>query len=465
LSTAISENIITFREAIGTELTLVIHRATTFICGISVSLGYLWPLTLVSLSLTPLLALASFCMIRTMKSKIERQLQAFSQAGAVAEETLQHIRTVTSLGVQERQVEKFSEKLKPALENIQLQNIVSDFGSGFTMGILSCVIGLAYYAGGTFIAQSRYNAELSYPLARVVALNATQEFCAVGRVIPDFCIQGTTQFNNTLIFESPADVCACKYCGCGCFPDPNVFGSQATGSCVTGGVVVAAFFAVFYGSLCLGQLAPGMIAIMNGKIAAQRIYDIIEQERKIQEGTEIIEKPQGHIVFKNVDFVYPTRKEVNVFQDFNLVIPTGKRMGIVGPSGSGKSTLVQLLLRYYNPLGGNILLDGVDIKTLDVQWYRSKIGLVSQEPILFATSIRENVRFGNPSATDEEVYEACRAANASDFISTFPEKYNTQVGAFGNQMSGGQKQRLCLARAFIRKPLIMIADEATSALE
>jgi ABC-type multidrug transport system fused ATPase/permease subunit len=150
----------------------------------------------------------------------------------------------------------------------------------------------------------------------------------------------------------------------------------------------------------------------------------------------------------------------------NLSIPAGFRVGLVGPSGSGKSTITQLLLRFYDPLSGVVALDGVDLKTLDMKWFRSQIGYISQEPILFATSIIENIRFGFPSATDADIEEACKAANAHEFVMDFPDKYNTFVGGGGgSQLSGGQKQRICLARAFLRKPSLLIADEATSALE
>ena len=202
-------------------------------------------------------------------------------------------------------------------------------------------------------------------------------------------------------------------------------------------------------------------------MAARKIYDLIDRAKstiRTENGAKL-SQVRGEIAFKNIAFTYPTRLDKSVFSDLSLTIPAGRRVGLVGESGSGKSTITQLILRFYDPAAGSVMLDGVDIKTLDLQWYRSQIGLISQEPILFATSIIENVRFGLPSATDEQVYEACRQANAHDFILEFPDQYNTFVGNSGSQISGGQKQRICLARAFIRKPRLLIGDEATSALE
>ena len=203
-------------------------------------------------------------------------------------------------------------------------------------------------------------------------------------------------------------------------------------------------------------------------MAGKKIYDLIDQEKSRsikQEKGATLAQVHGTIEFRNVAFAYPSRLEKTVFSDLNLTIPAGHRVGLVGESGSGKSTITQLILRFYEPVGGTVNLDGVDIKTLDLKWYRSNIGLISQEPTLFATSILENVRFGRPAATDEEVYEACRAANAHDFIMEFPDQYNTFAGGSGMVFSGGQRQRICVARSFLRKPRLLICDEATSALE
>ncbi|MCL4168806.1 UNVERIFIED_CONTAM: hypothetical protein GTU68_057366, partial [Idotea baltica] len=146
-------------------------------------------------------------------------------------------------------------------------------------------------------------------------------------------------------------------------------------------------------------------------------------------------------------------------------IPAGKTVALVGSSGCGKSSTVSLIQRFYDPSAGRILIDGNDVTQLNVAWMRKCIGLVSQEPVLFACSITENIRYGRDDVTQEEIEQACRMANAADFIENLPEKYNTLVGDRGTQLSGGQKQRIAIARALVRNPKILLLDEATSALD
>ncbi|XP_029089568.1 ATP-binding cassette sub-family B member 8, mitochondrial isoform X4 [Monodon monoceros] len=155
-----------------------------------------------------------------------------------------------------------------------------------------------------------------------------------------------------------------------------------------------------------------------------------------------------------------------VLRDFTLTLPPGKIVALVGQSGGGKTTVASLLERFYDPTAGMVTLDGQDLRTLDPSWLRGQvIGFISQEPVLFGTTIMENIRFGKLDASDEEVYAAAREANAHEFITSFPEGYNTVVGERGATLSGGQKQRLAIARALIKQPLVLILDEATSALD
>ena len=150
---------------------------------------------------------------------------------------------------------------------------------------------------------------------------------------------------------------------------------------------------------------------------------------------------------------------------FNLKVEAGKTYALVGPSGCGKSTVIQLLQRFYDPDGGEVLVGGKDVRSLNVKWLRQHIGVVSQEPVLFDTTIAENILYGKEGATTEEVKDAAKNANAHDFISKLPDGYNTFVGEGGTQLSGGQKQRIAIARALIRDPKILLLDEATSALD
>ncbi|XP_064476662.1 mitochondrial potassium channel ATP-binding subunit-like [Ornithodoros turicata] len=179
-----------------------------------------------------------------------------------------------------------------------------------------------------------------------------------------------------------------------------------------------------------------------------------------------LETLRGDIVFKNVSFAYPSRPKQYVLEDFSLQLPAGKVVAICGPSGSGKSTVAALLERFYDLKEGSITIDGHNLSELDPTWLRGKvIGFISQEPVLFATSIMENIRYGRPDATDEDVYEAARQAHAHEFITSFSKKYDTVLGERGVTISGGQKQRIAIARALLKNPHILILDEATSALD
>eukprot|EP00934_Nitzschia_sp_Nitz4_P001166 Nitzschia sp. Nitz4//scaffold281_size24464//18880//20187//NITZ4_008398-RA/size24464-exonerate_protein2genome-gene-0.2-mRNA-1//-1//CDS//3329545610//1166//frame0 len=200
----------------------------------------------------------------------------------------------------------------------------------------------------------------------------------------------------------------------------------------------------------------------------QRSQEAVLPKYSIDVSSSLGKKPSGvtgTIEFSDVRFAYPTRQNVNVFDGFNLKIEAGKTVALVGPSGSGKSTAIQLIERYYDPSAGTVTLDGVDLRELNVEWLRSHIGLVSQEPTLFATTIKENIRIAKPDATDAAVEAAARQANAHDFISSLQDGYDTNVGDKGAQLSGGQKQRIAIARTLITDPKIILLDEATSALD
>ena len=174
---------------------------------------------------------------------------------------------------------------------------------------------------------------------------------------------------------------------------------------------------------------------------------------------------RGDIRFEGVTFHYPSRPDAAALADFDLGIQPGETVAFVGPSGAGKSTTFQLLLRFYDPSTGRILIDGVDIATADPRELRGRIGLVPQDTVLFAASARENIRYGRPEASDAEVESAAKAAAADEFIRRLPEGYETFLGERGTRLSGGQRQRIAIARAILRDPPILLLDEATSALD
>ncbi|KAH9309393.1 hypothetical protein KI387_037304, partial [Taxus chinensis] len=218
----------------------------------------------------------------------------------------------------------------------------------------------------------------------------------------------------------------------------------------------------------LGTALPNLKYFSEACTAAFKIFEMIHRVPEINSEDmtgEVLEKVSGEIEIRSVEFIYPSRPDTVILSDFSLIIPSGKTVALVGSSGSGKSTVISLIERFYNPLRGEILLDGMNIQNLQIKWLRTQIGLVSQEPALFATSIYENLLFGKEDATMDDVLNAAKASNAHDFISQLPDGYHTQVGERGVQMSGGQKQRIAIARAILKHPPILLLDEATSALD
>ncbi|XP_049501019.1 ATP-binding cassette sub-family B member 10, mitochondrial isoform X1 [Panthera uncia] len=227
----------------------------------------------------------------------------------------------------------------------------------------------------------------------------------------------------------------------------------------------------FWVGLSIGGLSSFYSELMKGLGAGGRLWELLERKPELpfDEGVVLNQESfQGTLEFRNVHFAYPTRPEVPIFQDFSLCIPSASVMALVGPSGSGKSTVLSLLLRLYDPISGTISLDGHDIRQLNPVWLRSKIGTVSQEPVLFSCSIAENIAYGadNPSSvTAEQIEKVADVANAGAFIRNFPQGFNTVVGEKGVLLSGGQKQRIAIARALLKNPKILLLDEATSALD
>lgn len=239
---------------------------------------------------------------------------------------------------------------------------------------------------------------------------------------------------------------------------------------------------VILGKLTVGELIAffGYIAMTTSPInrmtqqfslfqqsfaAADRVFEILDQEPEIREAPDavVLPKIRGEVVFSGVSFAYP-KGEV-VLSDINLHVQPGEIVALVGPSGAGKTSLVNLIPRFYDPLAGSIFIDGHDIRKIRLSSLREQIGLVPQDPILFGVSIKENISYGRVGATDEEIVAAAKAANAHDFIMKFPDGYDTVLGERGLTVSGGERQRIAVARALLRNPSILILDEATSALD
>ncbi|KAF9113289.1 Multidrug resistance protein 1 [Mortierella sp. AM989] len=238
------------------------------------------------------------------------------------------------------------------------------------------------------------------------------------------------------------------------------------------GNVLTVLFGTVIGAFSIGNVAPNIAVFAKAQAAAFTIFQTIDRVPAIDSFDPSGLKPEnltGHIVVRDVNFSYPSRPNVQILKSMNIEVLPGQTVALVGHSGSGKSTIIGLLERFYDPSSGSITLDGTELKDINIRHLRDSIGLVSQEPVLFNATIKQNILYGTrkdqKAPTDKEIEDACRLSNAHEFISKLPQGYNTMVGEKGALLSGGQKQRIAIARALIKNPSILLLDEATSALD
>ncbi|KAG7198448.1 hypothetical protein KM043_005833 [Ampulex compressa] len=394
----ITEDLDKMKDGMGEKVGIFIYLMTSFFSSIIISFIYGWKLTLVVLSCAPVIVIATAVVAKVQSSLTALELSAYGQAGSVAEEVLGAIRTVVAFNGEQKEVERYAEKLVPAEKTGIKRGMWSGVGGGVMWFIIYLSYALAFWYGVSLILDDRPKEDKEY---------------------------------------TPA-------------------------------VLVIVFFGVLAGAQNMGLTSPHLESFAVARGSAAAIFQVLDHVPKIdtlsKEGQKL-KSVNGEIEFKDVHFRYPARKDVQVLRGLNLKINHGETVALVGGSGCGKSTCLQLIQRLYDPDNGRVLLDGTDVSKLNVQWLRSHIGVVGQEPVLFDTTIRENIRYGNDSVTEEEMIKAAKEANAHDFISKLPEGYDSPVGERGSQLSGGQKQRIAIARALVRRPAILLLDEATSALD
>ncbi|KAF4390043.1 hypothetical protein F8388_002985 [Cannabis sativa] len=242
---------------------------------------------------------------------------------------------------------------------------------------------------------------------------------------------------------------------------------------ISAGDVFKTFFILVSTGKVIADAGSMTSDLAKGSAAVASVFDILDRQSLIpvshtdsdESSGSKLEKVMGRIEMKKVEFAYPSRPDILVLREFSLDVKPGTSIGLVGKSGCGKSTVIGLTQRFYDVNGGWVKVDGVDIRELNIQWYRKHTALVSQEPVIYSGTIRDNILFGKLDASENEVVEAARSANAHEFISSLKDGYETECGERGVQLSGGQKQRIAIARAIIRNPTILLLDEATSALD
>ncbi|KAK7366955.1 hypothetical protein VNO80_08958 [Phaseolus coccineus] len=389
---AITSDIIIVQDALSEKVGNFMHYISRFIAGFIIGFVRVWQISLVTLSIVPLIALAGGLYAYVTIGLIAKVRKAYVRAGEIAEEVIGNVRTVQAFAGEERAVKLY----KAALMKTYVNGRKAGLAKGLGLGSMHCVLFLSW--------------------ALLV------------------------WFTSIVVHKNIAN----------------------------GGESFTTMLNVVISGLSLGQAAPDITAFIRAKAAAYPIFEMIERDTVSKSSSKTgrkLGKLEGHIQFKNVCFSYPSRPDVAIFNNLSLDIPSGKIVALVGGSGSGKSTVISLIERFYEPLSGQILLDRNDIRELDLKWLRQQIGLVNQEPALFATSIKENILYGKDDATLEELKRAVKLSDAQSFISNLPDRLDTQVGERGIQLSGGQKQRIAISRAIVKNPSILLLDEATSALD
>ena len=394
-------------QGIGDKIGLVITTIAQCIVGFIFAFIASWKLTLVMLCVLPVILFFSLFLMFTLRKGIILARKTWETAGGIAEEMLYNIKTVASFVNFEYELRRFNEKVE-IVYNIDLINSCKlAFVIGFLIFFLNLCIFIAFIYGRTLIGKD-YNT------------NKGRDF--------------------------------------------------------TGGDVISAAFCTLMGIAGIGMIAPNIKTIQESCSAASDYFNLYERKPEM-DLSQSIEKPpleniQGLIEFKRVDFYYPSDPNKRlILNGIDLLFEPGKKVALVGESGCGKSTTVNLIERLYDICGGELLIDGLDIRKYDIRYLRSLIGYVQQEPVLFNKSIRENLIFGREEQLnsigniEQLIQDACDDAYASEFINNLPDGLDYVVGIKGGKLSGGQKQRIAIARAILAKPKILILDEATSALD
>ena len=235
---------------------------------------------------------------------------------------------------------------------------------------------------------------------------------------------------------------------------------------MTTGELISMFSYIMMILMSLMMLSMVLVMIVVARASAERIVELLNEESDLRNGPQPIEEVKdGSVVFEHVGFSYANDPDKECLKDVDLVIPSGYTVGILGGTGTSKTTLVQLIPRLYDATEGRVLVGGVDVRDYDMEALREQVAMVLQKNVLFSGTIKENLRWGNADATDEEMVRVCKLAQADPFIQEFPDKYDTYIEQGGANVSGGQKQRLCIARALLKKPKILILDDSTSAVD
>ena len=388
-------NINILQLGIGFKITDTLAMLGRGIACIILAMVTAWKFSIVFLALFPLIGLCSARMVSMIKKYTIKECEAYSAAGKLAQEVLSSIRTVYAFGLQKKKSKSYEKNLIYAEKMSIKKGIITGIFSGLTGFLMNAMFGVSVYYGIYLI---RTNCAIYKP----------------GLIMQSFFAIKTTTFVLSQILPFLKDL-------------------------TEGRIKILILNKSFFFSYSCSYL--------TARVAAKSIFKILEKKSEIdvkENKGKTLKKFEGSVQFEDVNFSYPQRIDAQILHGLTLSIPAGKTVALCGSSGGGKSTVIQLLQRFYDPLSGVVKVDGCNIKELDLEWLRNQMALVSQEPVLFALSIKENIRLGRLEATDDECIEAAKQANAHNFIMGLKDTYDTLVGERGTQMSGGQKQRIAM---------------------
>ena len=442
MATALSSASTKMKRGLGRKLGEGIQFGTCFIGGLVYAFYSSWKSSLVIIGLLPFVSGAAFLLMQLNQNQTSSAQKAYTSAGSTAYGAVSSIRTVLALNAVPEMIRQYSvatlEAYRLGVNPLVKIGLVNGSMLGSFILLYAVLTLFGSYLMYTDVATTQCDPSGAIDTMETCVSSGPAVFGAMLGVA--FAAQGMSQLANSIeAFSSARAACA------------------------------QAMMAI---ERTLGSDARSVTVKVGSKKSDEKDGEEVDVEAtytlpkyEIDSSSSNGLKPNvtyGEVVFENVSFAYPTRPNNMIFNGLNLKIESGKTVALVGPSGGGKSTTIGLIERFYDPIAGRITLDGIDMKELNVNHVRSQIGYVGQEPALFATSIMNNIRYGKPDATREEVEEAAMRANAHDFIASFPDGYDTQVGDKGLQLSGGQKQRIAIARVLVGNPKLLLLGEFAS---
>ncbi|XP_061705588.1 multidrug resistance protein homolog 49-like isoform X1 [Cydia pomonella] len=401
LASKMSEDMTKIKEGLGEKLAVVSNLLGTAIISICQSFPLGWELTLACLTVLPFSLAASIILSDYQSTSSVREMMSYSKAGKHAEEMFKSFKTVVAFAGETKEIDRYKALLAPAERYGRKRGLYTGLGTGFNWVLTYSLNAIGLSYGTRLVIQNMDTEDLD-----------TQRYVM--------------------------------------------------------GKIISIMFGVYMATQSITFIVPHAEAFAAARAAAAGVFSILDRMPKIDSMSPKGLKPgkfDGAITLDNVTFSYPSRPDVKVLKGFSLRVNPGESVALVGSSGCGKSTILQLLQRLYDPATGVVKIDNYDVKSLNVGYLRSSLGVVGQEPVLFRGTIRDNIAISHPEATDKEIIKVATMAYAHDFISRLPNGYDTMIGERGASLSGGQKQRIAIARSLLRKPSVLLLDEATSALD